>query len=64
MSADIASKLLEKNSKYSAAFVKGLLSSENGMDPHKLKSLLKDNPDPAAQEAVLKALKKVGGKNL
>ena len=34
------------------------------MDPEKLRKMLKDNPDPAAQEAALKALKKIGGKNL
>jgi hypothetical protein len=34
------------------------------MDPQKIKGLLKDNPDPVAQEAALKALRKVGGKNL
>jgi len=34
------------------------------MDPQKLKKILRDNPDPVAQEATLKALKKVGGNDL
>ena len=44
--------------------MKELLSPDNGMDPEKLRKMLKDNPDPVAQEAALKALKKIGGKNL
>lgn len=34
------------------------------MDNQKLKEMLRDNPDPAAREAALKALKKIGGNNL
>lgn len=53
--------LLDNNSKFTPEFVKKLLSDDNGADAEKLKELLRDQPDKAAREAALKALKKIGG---
>lgn len=44
--------------------MKELLTGNNGMDGDKLREMLRDNPDPAAREAALKALKKLGGSSL
>ena len=56
--------LLDKNSKYSKEFVKELFGGGNGMDPEKLREILKDNPDKNMREAALKALKKIGGSHM
>jgi hypothetical protein len=61
---ELAKLLLENNSKYSPEFVKELLTSDNGIPADKLKALLRDNPDKAAREATLLALKKIGGDQL
>lgn len=64
VSADVAKLLLDSNSKYSSEFVKELLGGESGMAAEKVQELLRDNPDKAAREATLQAMRKLGGDQL
>lgn len=60
ISAEMAKQLFDENAKYTKEFTKNLLSDDNGMDPEKLKALLKDSK-ATGKESPLKALKKIGG---
>lgn len=59
----MAKQLFDENSKFTTQFTKNLLSDDNGMDPEKLKLLLKNN-NGKGKDSPLKALMKIGGENL